>query len=215
MRIPDVPPLPPAGKHVTDRFDDSSPVSVLRGMNLPNLLTWGRMVAIPMLVLVFYMPMPMITRNWLATGIFLLAAITDWLDGYLARRLGESTPFGAFLDPVADKLLVCAALVVLVSLGRVEALIALVIIGREITISALREWMARIGQSASVAVQGIGKIKTVVQMTAIPLLLLDGSIGGQSTRPLGHLLIVAAAILTVWSMFYYLQRAWPYLRNAN
>lgn len=215
MKSPEVPPLTPAGDPMIDQRDDSSAVSALRGMNLPNLLTWARMIAIPMLVLVFYLPIPMVTRNWLATGIFLLAAITDWLDGYLARRLGESTPFGAFLDPVADKLLVCAALVVLVSIGRVEALIALVIIGREITISALREWMARIGQSASVAVQGIGKIKTGVQMTAIPMLLLDERVAGQSTRPLGHLLIVAAAILTVWSMFYYLQRAWPYLRNAN
>ncbi len=194
---------------------DSGAMSALRGLNLPNLLTWGRMLAIPLLVAVFYLPFSQESRNLLATGIFLLAAVTDWLDGYLARRLGESTPFGAFLDPVADKLLVCAALVVLVSLGRVEALIALVIIGREITVSALREWMARIGQSASVAVQGIGKVKTAVQMTAIPLLLFDGRLAGLPTRPFGHLLILVAAVLTVWSMFYYLRRAWPYLRNAN
>lgn len=194
---------------------DTSPVSALRGLNIPNMLTWGRMIAIPLLVAVFYLPLSMDVRNWLAASIFLLAAVTDWLDGYLARRLGETTPFGAFLDPVADKLLVCAALVVLVSLGRAEALVALVIIGREITVSALREWMARIGQSASVAVQGLGKVKTAVQMTAIPLLLVDTRLFGIPTRPLGHVLIALAAVLTVWSMFYYLRRAWPYLRGEN
>ncbi|MFK7963215.1 MAG: CDP-diacylglycerol--glycerol-3-phosphate 3-phosphatidyltransferase [Burkholderiaceae bacterium] len=185
------------------------------GVNLPNLLTWGRVVAIPLLVAVFYLPVSPVTQNWLATGIFLLAAVTDWLDGYLARRLGQMTAFGAFLDPVADKLLVCAALVVLVSLGRVEALVALVIIGREITVSALREWMAKIGQSASVAVQGIGKLKTAVQMTAIPLLLLDEPVLGVPIRPVGQVLIVLAAVLTVWSMFYYLRKAWPHLRDSG
>lgn len=185
------------------------------GVNLPNLLTWGRVVAIPLLVAVYYLPVSPITQNWLATGIFFIAAITDWLDGYLARKLGQMTAFGAFLDPVADKLLVCAALVVLVSLGRVEALVALVIIGREITISALREWMAKIGQSTSVAVQGIGKLKTVVQMTAIPLLLLDQPVFGVEMRLIGQVLIVLAAVLTVWSMFYYLRRAWPHLRDSG
>ncbi|MGH1358057.1 MAG: CDP-diacylglycerol--glycerol-3-phosphate 3-phosphatidyltransferase [Burkholderiaceae bacterium] len=184
------------------------------GVNLPNLLTWGRVLAIPLLVAVFYLPLEVSMRNQIATGIFLLAAITDWLDGYLARKLGQMTAFGAFLDPVADKLLVCAALVVLVSLGRVEALVALVIIGREITISALREWMAKIGQSTSVAVQGLGKVKTAVQMTAIPLLLLDEGFGGLPIRLLGQILIVVAAVLTVWSMFYYLRRAWPHLRDS-
>ena len=183
------------------------------GINLPNLLTLGRVLAIPLLVAVFYLPIDQITQNWVATGIFLLAAVTDWLDGYLARRMGLLTAFGAFLDPVADKLLVCAALVVLVSLGRVEAIIALVIIGREITISALREWMAKIGQSKSVAVQGLGKLKTVFQMTAIPLLLLDGHIMGVQLRLPGHILILVASVLTLWSMFYYLRRAWPHLRD--
>ena len=185
------------------------------GINLPNLLTLGRVLAIPLLVAVFYMPVDQVLQNRVATGIFLLAAITDWLDGYLARRMGLLTAFGAFLDPVADKLLVCAALVVLVSLGRVEAIIALVIIGREITISALREWMAKIGQSRSVAVQGLGKIKTAVQMTAIPLLLLDEHVLGLSLRLPGHILILVAAVLTVWSMFYYLRRAWPHLRDSE
>ncbi len=184
------------------------------GLNLPNLLTWGRVLAIPLLVAVYYLPLEMSARNQIATGIFLLAAVTDWLDGYLARKLGQMTAFGAFLDPVADKLLVCAALVVLVNLGRVEALVALVIIGREITISALREWMAKIGQSTSVAVQGIGKLKTAVQMTAIPLLLLDHGFAGVPVRQIGQVLIVVAAVLTVWSMFYYLRKAWPHLRDS-
>ncbi|MEZ5661210.1 MAG: CDP-diacylglycerol--glycerol-3-phosphate 3-phosphatidyltransferase [Burkholderiaceae bacterium] len=183
-------------------------------LNLPNLLTWARVVAIPLLVALYMLPLATETRNLAATTLFIVAAVTDWLDGYLARRLGQMTPFGAFLDPVADKLIVCAALVVLVSLARVDALIALIIIGREITISALREWMARIGRSASVAVQGIGKLKTAVQMTAIPLLLYDGEIWGWPTREPGRLLIVVAAILTVWSMFYYLRKAWPHLRDA-
>jgi len=154
------------------------PVTPSTGVNLPNLLTWGRVVAIPLLVAVFYLPISPITQNWLATGIFLLAAITDWLDGYLARRLGQMTAFGAFLDPVADKLLVCAALVVLVSLGRVEALVALVIIGLEIPVSALREWLAKIGQSTSVAVQGIGIIKNAVQLQALPVCTLVHSVYG-------------------------------------
>jgi len=183
------------------------------GINLPNMLTWARVVAIPLLALVYYLPLDITVRNYIATVIFVLAGITDWLDGYLARKLGQMTSFGAFLDPVADKLLVCSALVVIVSLGRVDALIALVIIGREITVSALREWMARIGQSSSVAVQGIGKIKTVVQMVAIPLLLFDATIGGWHTRIPGQILMIVAAVLTVWSMLYYLQKAIPHLRN--
>ena len=192
-----------------------NPITPRRGtVNLPNLLTWARVVAIPLLVAIFMLPLDPVSRNIAATALFLLAALTDWLDGYLARRLGQMTPFGAFLDPVADKLIVCAALVVLVSLARVDALIALIIIGREITISALREWMARIGRSASVAVQGIGKLKTGVQMTAIPLLLYDGPLFGWHTRQPGQVLIVVAAVLTVWSMLYYLRRAWPHLRDA-
>lgn len=186
-----------------------------RWANLPNLLTWARVLAIPLLAAVYMLPIDVAARNLTATVIFVLAGITDWLDGFLARRLEQTSAFGAFLDPVADKLLVCSALVVLVSLGRVDAMIALVIVGREITVSALREWMARIGQSASVAVQGIGKIKTAVQMTAIPLLLYDGAVFGLQSRFPGQLLILGAAILTVWSMFYYLRKASPHLRNNS
>ncbi|MBL8447344.1 MAG: CDP-diacylglycerol--glycerol-3-phosphate 3-phosphatidyltransferase, partial [Zoogloeaceae bacterium] len=134
---------------------------------------------------------------------------TDWFDGYLARSLGQTSAFGAFLDPVADKLMVAAALIVLVELGRVYALIAVVIIGREITISALREWMARVGRSANVAVAYVGKLKTAAQMAAIPLLLFNGEILGMKVQLLGDVLIYVAAALTVWSMGYYLRRAWP------
>lgn len=181
-------------------------------MNLPTILTWGRMLAIPLLVAVYYLPLGPWHQNLIATTMFIIAAVTDWIDGYLARRLGQTTAFGAFLDPVADKLLVCAALVMLVQLGRVDGLIAVIIVGREIAISALREWMARIGAHSSVAVHKVGKFKTAAQLVAIPLLLLDARILGVQTRAIGTVLIVIAAVLTVWSMFYYLQRARPYLR---
>lgn len=181
-------------------------------INLPIVLTWGRMLAIPLLVAVYYLPLDIWHQNVVATVMFIVAAVTDWVDGYLARRLGQTTAFGAFLDPVADKLLVCAALVMLVQLGRVDGLIAVIIVGREIAISALREWMARIGAHASVAVHKIGKFKTASQLVAIPLLLLDARILGVPTRGVGTVLILIAAVLTVWSMFYYLQRARPYLR---
>ena len=185
-------------------------------LNLPTLLTWGRMLAIPLLVAVHLLTWEKQTINNVATAIFVVAAITDWFDGWLARRLGQVSAFGAFLDPVADKLIVCSALVLLVQLGRVEALIALIIIGREIAISALREWMAQIGASASVAVHSIGKLKTIAQLVAIPMLLFDNVLLGViDCRLIGRWLIVAAAILTVWSMFYYLRRAWPYIRDSG
>ena len=185
-------------------------------LNLPTLLTWGRMLAIPLLVAVHLLSWEKQTINNVATAIFVVAAITDWFDGWLARRLGQVSAFGAFLDPVADKLIVCSALVLLVQLGRVEALIALIIIGREIAISALREWMAQIGASASVAVHSIGKLKTIAQLVAIPMLLFDNVLFGViDCRVIGRWLIVAAAILTVWSMFYYLRRAWPYIRDSG
>jgi len=142
--------------------------------NLPNLLTWQRMLAIPLLVAVYLVPWDgwsIQSRNLVATVLFVLAAVTDWFDGYLARRLGQQTAFGAFLDPVADKLLVCVALVMLLELNRVASGIAAIIIGREIAISALREWMATIGARRSVAVSSVGKIKTVVQVTTIFLLI--------------------------------------------
>jgi len=182
--------------------------------NLPTLLTWARIVAIPLIVGVFYLEMlSPVVRNVTATVLFIVFALTDWADGWLARRMKLTSSFGAFLDPVADKFLVCAALLVLVHLGRVHALIALVIIGREIAISALREWMAQIGASRSVAVHMVGKLKTAVQMTAIPFLLYHGTLFGViDTQFWGTVLIYVSAVLTIWSMVYYLQKALPEIR---
>lgn len=181
-------------------------------LNLPNLLTWLRILMIPLLVGVYYAPYDWIAdhnRNLAATAIFSIAAITDWLDGYLARTLNQTSPFGAFLDPVADKLMVATALIMLVSLSRLEGFIAIIIIGREIAISALREWMARIGQSKSVAVSFLGKLKTVSQMAAIILLLYHDEVLMLSAYAVGTFLIYLAAILTLWSMAYYLKMALP------
>jgi CDP-diacylglycerol--glycerol-3-phosphate 3-phosphatidyltransferase len=180
---------------------------------IPTLLTWARIVAIPLIVGVFYLPLDAATRNLLATTMFIACALTDWLDGWLARRLNQTSSFGAFLDPVADKFLVCAALLILLQLGRVNALVAFVIIGREIAISALREWMAHIGASRSVAVHILGKLKTIVQMVAIPFLLFDGALFGLiDTRIWGTGLIYLASVLTIWSMIYYLRKALPEIR---
>ncbi len=182
-------------------------------MNLPTLLTWARIVAIPLIIGVFYLPLDAATRNLIATVMFVVFALTDWADGYLARKLNQTSAFGAFLDPVADKFLVCASLLVLVHLSRADVFVALIIIGREIAISALREWMAQIGAARSVAVHMLGKVKTTVQMVAIPFLLYDGSLFGLiDTRIWGSVLIWIAAVLTVWSMVYYLQRALPEIR---
>jgi cardiolipin synthase (CMP-forming) len=180
---------------------------------LPTLLTWARIVAIPLIVGIYELPIDMPTRNLMATVLFVVVALTDWLDGWLARKLNQTSSFGAFLDPVADKFLVCAALLILLQLDRVSALVALVIIGREIAISALREWMAQIGASRSVAVHMIGKLKTTAQMVAIPFLLYDGRLFGLvPTRLWGTVLILIAAVLTIWSMVYYLQKALPEIR---
>ncbi|MCP5272515.1 MAG: CDP-diacylglycerol--glycerol-3-phosphate 3-phosphatidyltransferase [Burkholderiaceae bacterium] len=180
---------------------------------LPTLLTWARIIAIPLIVGVFYLPLDAATRNLIATVMFVVFALTDWADGYLARKLNQTSSFGAFLDPVADKFLVCASLLVLVHLDRADVFVALIIIGREIAISALREWMAQIGASRSVAVHMLGKVKTTVQMVAIPFLLYDGALFGLvDTRLWGNVLIWIAAVLTVWSMVYYLQRALPEIR---
>ena len=184
--------------------------------NLPNLLTWQRILAIPMLVCVYLVPFDAWgehSRNLVATILFILASITDWLDGWLARRLGQQTELGAFLDPVADKLLVCVALVMLLDLGRINAGIAIIIIGREITISALREWMASIGARKSVAVNWMGKVKTAVQMLAIPMLLYHDPIGSFDCQYWGSWMITLAAIQTFISMAYYLKQAWPQLRG--
>jgi len=181
--------------------------------NLPTLFTWARIVAIPLVVGVYYTSLPTETQNIAGTALFILFALTDWADGYLARRLNMTSSFGAFLDPVADKFLVTAALLVLVHLGRLHALIALVIIGREIAISALREWMAQIGAARSVAVHMLGKVKTVVQMIAIPLLLYHGQLFKViDTQLWGTVLIIVSAVLTIWSMVYYLQKAVPEIR---
>ena len=181
-------------------------------LNLPNILTWLRILTIPLVVGVFYVPGVWLSswhQNLIATVLFIAAAITDWLDGYFARRLNQTSAFGEFLDPVADKLMIAAALIVLVELGRVEAIIAVVIIGREIAVSALREWMAKIGQSKSVAVNFLGKIKTISQMIAVPLLLYHDRIGTLSPQRVGTWLIYLAAVLTLVSMFYYLKLAVP------
>lgn len=185
--------------------------------NIPILLTWLRVALIPLVVGVYYLPLSWRPHaDLFATLVFIVAAITDWFDGYLARRWNESTAFGAFLDPVADKLMVAGALLVLVWLGRVNAVLAFIIIGREITISALREWMAEIGARKSVAVSSLGKIKTAAQMVAIPLLLFDGTLFGViDTSMLGGPLLWIAGVLTVWSMFYYLRRAWPLMKEKS
>jgi len=181
---------------------------------IPTILTWTRIVAIPLIVGVFYLGLQPQTQNLVATVMFVAFALTDWLDGYLARRLNQTSSFGAFLDPVADKFLVCASLLVLVHLGRADVFVALIIIGREIAISALREWMAQIGASRSVAVHMIGKVKTTVQMVAIPFLLFDGRLFGVvDTHWWGTGLIWLSAVLTVWSMVYYLRKALPEIRK--
>jgi cardiolipin synthase len=184
-------------------------------LNIPNLITLSRIILIPLLIGIFYLPDDWLTgesKNITATAIFIFAGITDWLDGYLARRLNQMSAFGAFLDPVADKLIVVAALVVLLHLEppRVHAFVALIIIGREIAISALREWMAKVGQAKSVAVAFVGKLKTVAQMIAIPLLLFRDRLLGLDCLFLGTILINVAAVLTVVSMLYYLRKALPY-----
>ena len=179
---------------------------------IPTIMTWTRIAAIPLIVGVFYLPISAAMQNLLASVMFIIFAATDWLDGYLARKLNQTSSFGAFLDPVADKFLVCASLLVLVHLQRADVFVALIIIGREIAISALREWMAHIGASKSVAVHMIGKLKTTAQMAAIPFLLYDGNLLGIDTGVLGHWLIWVAAVLTVWSMVYYLKKALPEIR---
>jgi cardiolipin synthase (CMP-forming) len=190
--------------------------------NVPNILTVLRIALIPLIVGIFYLPkwafdsmgFPSHSANTVAAVIFAVAAFTDWLDGFWARKFNQSSNFGAFLDPVADKLMVAAALIVLVEFERVGAVIALIIIGREIAISALREWMAGLGETSSVAVAQIGKIKTAAQMLAIELLLYWDNIGGFNTKLVGRILIILAAFLTLLSMAYYLKAAWPTLKKS-
>ena len=181
--------------------------------NIPNTLTLLRIVLIPIFVLVFYAPFDW--SNFASAAIFGLAALTDWLDGYLARRLKQLSVFGAFLDPVADKLMVAIALVLLVEANPtfVFTIPAAIIIGREIAISALREWMSEIGERTKVAVSIIGKIKTTAQMIAILLLLYDTPLGPLPTHAVGLVLMYVAATLTIWSMFVYLKAAWPIING--
>jgi CDP-diacylglycerol--glycerol-3-phosphate 3-phosphatidyltransferase/cardiolipin synthase len=201
-------------------------MSVKMKLNIPTLLTWLRILLIPIFVGAFYWPenlrtlgaMPSHHVNIFTASVFAIAAITDWLDGYLARRWNQTSSFGAFLDPVADKLMVAAALIVLIEFGRVGAIVSLIIIGREIAISALREWMAGVGQRSSVGVAMIGKIKTAVQMLAILLLLYWddvelGSLGTFKTQMIGQVFIVTAAVLTLVSMAYYIKAAMPQIRG--
>lgn len=188
-------------------------------LNVPMLLTWARIAMIPMVVGVFYLPeswLAMASKNIVGCALFTVAAITDAVDGWYARKYGQITRLGAFLDPVADKLMVCAALLVLLSLERVDAFVALVIVGREITVSALREWMAQVGASAHVAVNWLGKMKTIMQMVAIPVLLFwDPLFGVIPVAAIGTVLIYIAAALTVYSMLYYLRLAWPHLSGRD
>ena len=182
------------------------------------ILTWIRIVLIPLVVGVYFLPESVVSehmQNVFGAVVFIIAAITDAFDGYLARKWNQTSSFGAFLDPVADKLMVSAALIVLVAMGRSHPIIALVIIGREITISALREWMASIGARNSVAVNSLGKLKTIAQMTAIPMLLFNDTLLGLDMRLLGNVLIWVAAVLTVWSMCYYLSKAWPSIKERT
>jgi CDP-diacylglycerol--glycerol-3-phosphate 3-phosphatidyltransferase/cardiolipin synthase len=184
-------------------------------LNIPTLLTWMRIVLIPVVVGVYYLPLTPVEQNFIATAAFLVAAITDWFDGWLARKLNQESAFGAFLDPVADKLMVAAALIMLVHLDRANAVLAVVIIGREIAISALREWMAKLGAPTSVAVSMIGKLKTTAQLTSIPMLLWYAPIGPLDMALIGTFFLGVAAVLTLWSMIYYLRRAWPEITARN
>ncbi|WP_455201962.1 CDP-diacylglycerol--glycerol-3-phosphate 3-phosphatidyltransferase [Kaarinaea lacus] len=188
-------------------------------INIPNILTVIRILAIPVFVVIFYLPWS--EAQFWATFIFCAAAITDWLDGYLARKLEQTSAFGAFLDPVADKLMVVMALILLIERNPTPfpdvalTLACAIIIGREIVISALREWMAEIGERAQVAVSVIGKMKTLVQMFAIPFLIYEYDIGQFPTSEVGFVLIWIAAALTLWSMIIYLKDAWPILKNTE
>ncbi len=181
-------------------------------LTLPTWLTLARIAMVPVFVAAFFLPVE--SANVICTALFAAAALTDWLDGWLARRLGQTSDFGAFLDPVADKLMVAAALVLLVEADPTPwiGVPAVVIIGREIAISALREWMAQIGSRATVAVSAVGKVKTALQMLALLLLLYHEPLWGLPTRTLGIVALVIAAVLTLWSMLIYLKAAWPYLK---
>ena len=187
-------------------------------LTIPNILTVARIIAIPVFIIAYFLSPDQ--KNTVAVAIFVLAALTDWLDGFLARKLKEVSPFGAFLDPVADKLIVCTALVLLVSDDNVSdqvlfqsifTISVIIIIGREVSVVALREWMAEKGQRASIATSYLSKSKTFLQMLAIVLLLYGQSINEFPTLVAGELLLYIAAALTIWTMFLYIRNAWPIL----
>jgi len=189
-------------------------------LNIPNILTLLRIAAIPLVIVAYYLPFSW--GNEVAMIVFVVASITDWLDGYLARKLDQASSFGAFLDPVADKLMVAAALVILVAdrenhaislSSELFTLVIIIIIGREITVSALREWMAEIGKRSKVAVSIVGKFKTTAQMIAIPFLLVRDPVLGLPLFQIGEILLYLAATLTLWSMTAYLRAAWPALKG--
>ncbi len=190
-----------------------------RILNIPNILTLARIALIPVFLLIAYWPPAVgvngydggMTRHLILTAIFVLAAVTDWFDGYLARTLNQTSAFGRFLDPVADKLMVAAALIVLVQWQPTisMAFAAIVIISREITVSALREWMAELGARTNVAVSTVGKYKTAFQMIAISVFLLNWP----ALETVAYLLLYTAVGLTLWSMIIYLKAAWPYLKQ--
>ena len=190
-------------------------------LNIPNLLTVIRLILIPVFVFSYYIPTAW--ANTFAMAIFIAAAITDWLDGYLARKLDQSSAFGAFLDPVADKLMVAAALIMLTADGRVHlqvidsrifVITVIVIIGREMAISALREWMAEVGKRHRIAVTLLGKFKTIGQMVAIPFLLYQQPLGNIPVFRIGEIVLYIAAALTLWSLIFYLRIAWPELARS-
>ena len=184
-------------------------------INYAILLTLFRMAAIPVVVVCFYSPIP--NARPIAAIIFGIAAVTDFIDGWVARKFGQQSRFGEFLDPVADKLMVSIVLVMLVQAqsGWFEDIIAMIIIGREITVSALREWMATIGERANVKVSMAGKVKTTLQMFGIAFMVYHNEIFGIDIYALGFALLVAAAVMTIWSMFIYLRAAWPFIMNDN
>jgi CDP-diacylglycerol--glycerol-3-phosphate 3-phosphatidyltransferase len=187
-------------------------------LNLPNLLTWFRIALVPMMVVAFYLPYR--GMNLLAASLFVAGALTDWLDGYLARRFQQTSAFGAFLDPVADKISVVVALFLIVQADPTPlmAIVAAIIVGREVTISALREWMAGLGQRVKVGVAALGKVKTIVQMVAISVLLFQHPSFPLLPLPLyelGRWLLIVAAVLTLWSAVIYLRAAWPLVRDAR
>lgn len=210
--------LPHHYKDSSQSVSTAQTTATIMMTNIPILLTWFRIALIPVFTLLFYLP-----ENWVnsqsinhtAAALFALAGATDWLDGFLARHLKQTSEFGAFLDPVADKLMVAVALILLVKLDRTPAFFAMIIIGREITISALREWMAQMGKRNSVAVAYIGKLKTAAQMAAIMLLLMQTDpIWGFKLQYIGNILMLVAVVLTLWSMIYYLRMSWKAFQAA-